>query len=155
MGSKTRRWPEAAPIDALDREAALLAEAASRYFDHDGRADCARLDPADRVIFSCEALRIRTRLLDISAWLVTCRDVMTADRDAAPCHPARHRLAELSAGDGGAIGRLPTAAQMLIGASIDLHDRIRRLDRGDDEDDGRRLSVGPARRLIERLQQAF
>ena len=106
--------------------------------------------------FSCEALRIRTRLLDVSAWLLTCRDAVMADVGTAQSRPARHRLAELSVSDAGAIGRLPSAAQMLIGASIDLHDRARRLEgAADGEEDDRHGAIGPARRLIEQLQQRF
>lgn len=153
MGSRSRRWPVAGPIDALDHEAALLAEVAHLYFDHAGLADRDRLEPADRVTFSCEALRIRTRLLDVSAWLLTCRDSMMVDAGAAQPRPPRHRLTELSAGDAGAIARLPCAAQMLIGASIDLHDRVRRLGGGEGEEDAGHRSIGPARRLIEQLRQ--
>ena len=58
-------------IDALYIEAMLLADEARSYFDEVGRAEREMLDPLVRVGFSCESLKVTTRLMHVIAWLLT------------------------------------------------------------------------------------
>src|ERR1700754_1064707 len=72
-------------IDALYVEAMLLADEARAYFDDAGRAERDLLEPAVRVVFSCESLKVTTRLMHVIAWLLTQRAVDAgelAPRDA-------------------------------------------------------------------------
>ncbi|MEO0501223.1 MAG: DUF1465 family protein, partial [Pseudomonadota bacterium] len=57
-------------IDGLYTEAMVLADEARAYFDQDGKADREVLAPVERVQFSCESLRVTTRLMHTVSWLL-------------------------------------------------------------------------------------
>ncbi|NWN13409.1 DUF1465 family protein, partial [Escherichia coli] len=62
-------------IDTLYVEAMLLADEARAYFDELGRDEREALEALNRVAFSCESLKVTTRLMHIIAWLLTQRAV--------------------------------------------------------------------------------
>ena len=62
-------------IDSLYTEAMLLADEARGYFDEVGREQRDMLGAMDRVVFSCESLKVTTRLMHVIAWLLTQRAV--------------------------------------------------------------------------------
>ncbi|WP_174280580.1 DUF1465 family protein, partial [Sphingomonas bacterium] len=66
-------------IDALHMEALLLADEARDYFDEVGRAERDRLAPLARIGFSCESLKVTTRLMHVIAWLLTQRAVQAGE----------------------------------------------------------------------------
>ena len=71
--------------DALYVEAMLLADEARGYFDQMGRDQRDSLDAMARVSFSCESLKVTTRLMHVIAWLLTQRAVAAGElqeRDA-------------------------------------------------------------------------
>lgn len=115
-------------IDSFYVEAMLLADEARGYFDQDARIARDRLDPFGRVTFSCESLKVTTRLMHIIAWLLTQRAVDAGElspRDALD--PAR-RLGEAPVTEDAVLAQMPADAWALIRASIDLHRRVARLD---------------------------
>ena len=69
--SMTERQLTPKLIDGLYVEAMVLADEARSYFDTGGRDDRLALDPLDRVGFSCESLKVTTRLMHVIAWLLT------------------------------------------------------------------------------------
>ena len=115
-------------VDSLHVEAMLLADAARSYFDEAGRGEREALDPLDRVGFSCESLKVTTRLMHVIAWLLTQRAVDAGElRPGDALHPSR-RLGEATASGGRTVAVLPPQARALIEASVDLHRRVARLD---------------------------
>src|SRR6476659_5307082 len=62
-------------IDSLYTEAMLLADEARSYFDDAGRDERSMLEPAARVGFACESLKVTTRIMHIVAWLLTQRAI--------------------------------------------------------------------------------
>jgi regulator of CtrA degradation len=115
-------------IDTLYVESMVMADEARTYFDQGARAEREALDPLGRVTFSCESLKVTTRLMHIIAWLLTQRAVDTGElstRDALD--PAR-RLGEAPDSDAVIVAGLPDEARRLIDASVDLHRRVTRLD---------------------------
>lgn len=139
-------------VDSLHVEAMLLADAARSYFDEAGRGEREALDPLDRVNFSCESLKVTTRLMHVIAWLLTQRAIDAGElrpRDAL--HPSR-RLGEATVSDAALVAVLPAQARALIEASIDLHRRVGRLD---DAQEDKAPAPSPARRMQERLELAF
>lgn len=140
-------------IDSLYTESMLLADEARAYFDLAGREQRDMLGAMDRVVFSCESLKVTTRLMHSIAWLLTQRAVAAgeiAPGDAR--HPSR-RLGEAPVTDADALDAMPVGAQHLIAASIDLHRRIARLDAAQDELAA--IPVSPARTMLDRLAHAF
>lgn len=138
-------------VDALYSEAMALAGEARTYFDEAGRAEREALDPLIRVSFSCESLKVTTRLMHVIAWLLTQRAVQAGEllpRDALD--PSR-RLGDAPTTDQSLLDVLPTRARTLIDASTDLHRRVGRLDMGlDDVETG-----SPALSMRRMLARAF
>lgn len=140
-------------IDSLYTESMLLADEARAYFDEVGRNDRDTLDVMARVVFSCESLKVTTRLMHVIAWLLTQR---AADAGELPTRDAldpSRRLGTAPQTDAAAFGTMPRAAQELITASIDLHRRVERLDAAQNEDAP--VAVSPARTMLDRLAHAF
>lgn len=137
-------------VDSLYVEAMLLADEARSYFDSAGREDRLALAPVDRVGFSCESLKVTTRLMHSIAWLLTQRAVVNGELSPAQAaHPER-RLGEAPAGDRDILPKLPEAAQDLVAATEELYERIRRLDQG-----GAPAGQSPARSLMSRLERSL
>ena len=138
-------------IDGLYVEAMVLADEARSYFDTGGRDDRLALDPLDRVGFSCESLKVTTRLMHVIAWLLTQRAVAAGELSRAQAGLADRRLGAAADTDRDLLARLPEAARELIHASEELYGRVSRLDQGSfAEDPG-----SPARSLLSRLQRSF
>ena len=140
-------------VDALYVEAMLLADEARGYFDEAGRAEREALDPLTRVTFSCESLKVTTRLMHIIAWLLTQRAVAAGElrpRDALD--PSR-RLGDAPLTEDASLAALPERARAMIAASADLHRRIARLDTAQEQPP--EALPSPARSIQQRLARAF
>lgn len=136
-------------IDSLYTEALLLADEVRFYLDARARLDQALLDPVTRVGFSCESLKMTTRLMHIVAWLLTRRAVAAGQLGEAPDELASRKLGVAGASDDDLVARFPEAVRVLIAASTDLYDRVWRLaDRGE-------AVPSPARALIDRLERSI
>jgi regulator of CtrA degradation len=139
-------------IDALYVEAMVLADEARSYFDEGGRVEREALAPMTRVTFSCESLKVTTRLMHVIAWLLTQRAVMAGElrpRDALD--PSR-RLGDAPETEPRVLAELPEQARMMIAASADLHRRVARLDAAQASEI---LETSPAKRMLDRLAMAF
>src|SRR3954466_7205772 len=79
----------------------LLADEARAYLDRQGRADRDSLEPIVRVSFSCESLKVTTRLMHVIAWLLTQRAVEAGGLSGPQARPP--------AGGGGRVERAPGA----------------------------------------------
>lgn len=116
-------------VEALYVEAMLLADEARSYFDGPGRQDRDALSPMARVSFSCESLRVTTRLMHVIAWLLTRKAIEVGEMDRSAGAQRSMRLGEAGASDPAIFAILPPEALQLIEASIDLHARVGRIDR--------------------------
>lgn len=115
-------------IDALYMDAMLLADEARAYFDEAGRAERDGLDPMTRVTFSCESLKVTTRLMHVIAWLLTQRAIDAGELTLRDALDPSRRLGEGPATELEVLMSLPMGAQALIVASIELYRRVLRLD---------------------------
>ncbi|MCP3733744.1 DUF1465 family protein [Sphingomonas sp. RP10(2022)] len=138
-------------IDSLYTEAMLLADEARSYFDEAGRAEREALDPLIRVGFSCESLKVTTRLMHVIAWLLTQRAVDAGElKPREALDPAR-RLGHAPQFDADLIRALPVRARTLVEASANLHRRVGLLDAAQENE----LAPSPVHRLHDRLALAF
>jgi regulator of CtrA degradation len=139
-------------IDSLYTEAMLLADEARSYFDEAGRAEREALDPLVRVGFSCESLKVTTRLMHVIAWLLTQRAVDAGElRQRDALDPSR-RLGEAPMFDADLVSALPIRARQLIAASADLHRRVGLLDQAQETP---AVAASPVHNLHDRLALAF
>jgi regulator of CtrA degradation len=137
-------------LSALYTEAMLLADEARSYFDRDSLASELALDVS--VAFSCESLKVTTRLMHSIAWLLNQKALNAGELSVFEgCSDARD-LGYAPASDEFQLGRFPQEAQELILASEDLYFRLQRLN----ENLRRQRPEMPVpHQLVERIRQAF
>jgi regulator of CtrA degradation len=137
-------------INALYIEAMVLADEARAYFDLHSRDSRNQMTPLQRVGFSCESLKVTTRLMHIVAWLLTQR----ALAENAPSVETSHsqRLGSVTQSEADSLLQLPSEAQQLITASIELYTRVKWLE---DQLVKENAPLSPARGLQSRLLEAF
>jgi regulator of CtrA degradation len=137
-------------INALYIEAMVLADEARAYFDLHSRESRNQMTPLQRVGFSCESLKVTTRLMHVIAWLLNQR----ARAENAPTVDggASQRLGDVTPTDQESIAQLPEEAQQLILASAELYRRVKRLEDRIVTDEAK---ISPARSLQSRLLEAF
>ncbi|HJQ17285.1 MAG TPA: DUF1465 family protein [Allosphingosinicella sp.] len=138
-------------IDSLYVEAMVLADEARAYFDQHGRDERLALDPIVRVGFSCESLKVTTRLMHVIAWLLTQRAVEAGELAPSQARSSARRLGEATESDMEIVPQLPQAAVQLIEASRELYARVRRLDDGGTVE----TPPSPARSLMSRLERSL
>lgn len=144
-----RKMMTARLVDSLYTEAMVLADEARSYFDEGGRPEREALGPAERVVFSCESLKVTTRLMHVIAWLLTRKAIAAGEIGEEEGGAEARRLGESAATDPGALAALPDGARAIIAASIDLYDRVAKIDRDMEAPDS------PALNLIRRIEQAL
>ena len=140
-------------IDTLYIDAMVLADEARSYFDEGGRSDREALDPMTRVAFSCESLKVTTRLMHVIAWLLTQRAVDAGEMAPREALDPSRRLGSAPVSDAAALSSMPDAARTLIDASADLHHRVARLD--DAQVEEATSFESPVRSMQDRLAMAF
>jgi regulator of CtrA degradation len=139
-------------IDRLYTEAMVIADEARGYFDEGGRDERDGLGPLARVTFSCESLKVTTRLMHVIAWLLTQRAVMAGELAMGDALDPSRRLGDAPVSEPGVLGSLPGGALSLVRASEDLHRRVARLDGAQA---GLMPPDSPARSMQDRLAAVF
>jgi regulator of CtrA degradation len=140
-------------VASLYTEAMVLADEVRAYFDRNGREDRDSLDPLVRVGFSCESLKVTTRLMHVIAWLLTQRAVEAGELSRRQARSPARRLGEAPDTDAALLAALPENAVALINASRDLYARVRRLDEGTAP--APQAHPSPARSLLSRLERSL
>lgn len=143
-------------VESLYLEAMSLADEARGYFDREGAADRSRLDPVTRVAFSCESLKVTTRLMHVVSWLLVQKAVQAGELEAAEAaHPDRRLGRASDTDDPARLAQLPGRSRDIVERSRDLYDRVSRLDAqiGAEPSDGE--AGGGARALLDRLRSSL
>lgn len=138
-------------VDALYTDAMLLADEVRGYFDDGDRCSHDALTPFERVLFSCEALKITTRLTHVIAWLLTQRAIAAGEIAAASAPTPAARLGPVVPSDAATLATLPAPARGYVAASLELHLRASRLEASLRTG----ASASPARHLLHRLHRSF
>jgi regulator of CtrA degradation len=111
-------------LDSLYTEAMLLADEARSYFDRDQLSG--NLSPEISVAFSCESLKVTTRLMHSIAWLLNQKALRAGELSQFDADSDARDLGYAPASDGYQVERFPPEAQSLIAASEDLYFRLQR-----------------------------
>jgi regulator of CtrA degradation len=137
-------------VDALYTEAMILADEARSYFDRDPLSG--GFAPEVSVAFSCESLKVTTRLMHSIAWLLNQKALRAGELSESEATSDVRDLGYAPASDDFQLGRFPEEAQLLIRASEDLYFRLQRISTS-----MRRLPVdAPVPHMLrDRLLQAF
>lgn len=141
-------------VESLYIEAVELAESARSYFAAMGQLDRRELPPMTRVMFSCESLKVTTRLMHAISWLLSRKAI--AAGEASNENDVDDNLLPVDAFNPTSAERLaalPEEARDLVVRTHDLYDRVARLAL---QKSPLEISAeGPARALLNRLELAF
>lgn len=147
-------------VDGLYVEAMVMADEARSYFDIHCAEERDRMDMMARLSFTCESLKVTTRLMHIIAWLLTQRAWQRGEIGWQDLSDPKYLLGEAAPTDKAVIAALPKQAGELVLGSEDLYERVRRLQDKVREADAiasdpeRAAAVGsPARSLQSRLER--
>ncbi len=150
-------------VDGLYVEAMVMADEARSYFDSNGVQGETGADTVTRLSFTCESLKVTTRLMHVIAWLLTQRAWQRGEiSNEALCDP-KYRLGAASQTDAGVAAAMPEGARQLVEGSQSLYDRVLRLqnqliEARSSQTSQARGTMGmasPARDLLGRLEKAF
>ena len=109
---------------SLYAEAMLLADEARACFDRS--YDAGHLSPEISVAFSCESLKVTTRLMHSIAWLLNQKALRAGETTESEAQNETNNLGYAPASDGPLVLQFPLEAQALIGASEELYYRLKR-----------------------------
>jgi regulator of CtrA degradation len=115
-------------IEGLYTEAMVLADEARSYFDSDRARAVTPMEVS--VSFSCESLKVTTRLMHVIAWLLNQKAIRAGELAARDNMNGMEDLGYAPATDEQWLGQLPQEAQLLISASEDLYYRVQRVAEG-------------------------
>jgi regulator of CtrA degradation len=134
-------------VDSLYTEAMVLADEARSYFDSD-RART--ISPAEvAVAFSCESLKVTTRLMHVIAWLLNQKALRAGELVGVD---AIDELGYAPATDSYWIGELSEEARSLILTTEDLYYRVQRISQNVVRD---AQTVPAPLAMIEQIRAAF
>jgi regulator of CtrA degradation len=137
-------------LSALYTEAMLLADEARAYFDRDPTANGLPIEVA--VAFSCESLKVTTRLMHSIAWLLNQKALRAGELSQDEANSDARDLGYAPATDDYQLARFPDEARELIAASEDLYFRLSRVSTAMRYTN----DAAPAPHImIERIKQAF
>ncbi len=137
-------------IDSLYTEAMVLADEARSYFDSERAREIAPADVA--VAFSCESLKVTTRLMHVIAWLLNQKAIRAGEIHADDMMRELDELGYAPASDDWMVARMPEEARTLILASEDLYYRVQRIAAQMQEDADQ---LPAPHRMIEQIRRAF
>ena len=139
-------------LDALYTEAMVLADEARSYFESGRFAEEAVPDTAISVSFSCESLKVTTRLMHCIAWLLNQKALYAGEMTEGEVWQHDRALGYAAASDAPMVRQFPEEAQQIIFASEELFMRLQRLSARLEQQAEERSAVHD---MFERLQNSF
>ena len=118
-------------FQALFEQGMQLVETTAAYLDQEGREAAKELPRAGAMAYATESMRLTTRLMQLASWLLLQRAVHEGEMtfEQAAQEKAKVRIHGLSSPSRGAgWDDLPVTLRDLVEASLELQDRVQRLD---------------------------
>lgn len=139
-------------INALYTEAMVLADEARSYFESGRFNEDAEEDHLLAVSFSCESLKVTTRLMHCIAWLLNQKALHSGELTEGEAWHHDRALGYASATDQPIVDRFPEEARQIILASEELYQRLQRLSTRMEQEMEDESAVQD---MFRRLQSAF
>ena len=114
-------------LDALYTEAMVLADEARSYFESGRFNEDSSHDSNLAVSFSCESLKVTTRLMHCIAWLLNQKALHSGELSEGEAWNQDRALGYAPATDQPMVDRFPPEARQIIMASEELFQRLQRL----------------------------
>jgi regulator of CtrA degradation len=154
----SERLTNSAAFGSLFREGMDLVEETAAYLDGTGRVEAKALDRAVSLTYATESMRLTTRLMQLASWLLLHRAVKEGEMTLTQANREKTKV-KLTAAEPGAadtIEKLPSQLQDLIGRSVALQAKVRRLDVTIHASPAERIAIGnPLVPHLNRLKAAF
>ncbi len=154
----SERLTNSAAFTVLFREGMDLVEETAAYLDGAGRSEAKALERAVSLTYATESMRLTTRLMQLASWLLLHRAVKEGEMTLSQANREKTKV-KLSAADPGAddmLEKLPVPLQDLIGRSMLLQIKVRRLDATMHTDVATRAPIGnPLVPQLNMLKAAF
>lgn len=116
-------------FSALFREGMALVEETASYLDGPGRREAKALERAAALAYATESMRLTTRLMQLASWLLLHRAVQEGEMSLAQASKEKVKVKLGANGsDPEMVKLLPARLRELIARSLQLQDRVRRLD---------------------------
>lgn len=114
-------------MDTLYTEAMVLADEARSYFESGRFNEDSDQDNNLAVSFSCESLKVTTRLMHCIAWLLNQKALHSGDLTEGEAWNHDRELGYAPATDQLMVDRFPQEARQIVMASEELFQRLQRL----------------------------
>jgi regulator of CtrA degradation len=154
----SERLTNSAAFGTLFREGMDLVEETAAYLDGVGRAEAKALDRSVSLTYATESMRLTTRLMQMASWLLLHRAVKEGEMTLVQANREKTKV-KLSAADPSPtdmLEKLPQQLQELIGRSMSLQARVRRLDNSIHAAPAERTTIGnPLVPQLNALKAAF
>src|ERR1700754_2606427 len=154
----SERITNSAAFGALFKEGMDLVEETAAYLDGAGRTEAKALERPVSLTYATESMRLTTRLMQLASWLLLHRAVKEGEMTLSQANREKTKV-KLSAADPGdeqMLEKLPLPLQELIGRSMALQTKVRRLDTSIHAPAAERAAIGnPLVPQLNRLKAAF
>ncbi|CAO1654591.1 DUF1465 family protein [Parasphingorhabdus sp. NYA22] len=139
-------------MDALYTEAMLLADESRSYFESGRFHEECDPDNLLAVSFSCESLKVTTRLMHCIAWLLNQKALQSGELSEGEAWNRDRSLGQAPVTDHSLVNRFPAEARQIIMASEELFQRLQRLSARMDREMEAESAVQD---MFRRLQSSF
>ena len=139
-------------LDALYTEAMVLADEARSYFESGQFVEDSDHDSNLAVAFSCESLKVTTRLMHCIAWLLNQKAIHSGELTEGEVWNRDRALGYAPATDQPMVDRFPHEARQIVMASEELFQRLQRLSAKLEQEAEAESAVQD---MLRRLQSSF
>ncbi len=150
------RFAGSPAFTTLFREGMALVEETASYLDGQGREEARRLARNEALTYATESMRLTTRLMQLASWLLLHRAVSEGEMSLTQARREKSKVNVWSEPRENAFaGSLPAPLQSLIDRSIQIQERVRRLDTSIHAGEETRSEINPVARQLGALSAAF
>ena len=154
--SFAERFAGSQAFTALFREGMALVEETASYLDGEGRLEAKGLARNEALTYATESMRLTTRLMQLASWLLLHRAVSEGEMSLAQARREKSKVNVRSdQRDADALAYLPRHLRDLIDRSMQIQERVRRLDGSIHAAAGEPAMVNPVALQLGALTAAF
>src|SRR5947209_15269997 len=114
----------------LFRDGMKLVEETAAYLDGPGRQESKLLDRSTALGYATESMRLTTRLMQLASWLLLHRAVNEGEMSLAQANREKSKVkfTKNDKAEAAVLAMLPEALRVLVERSVQLQNRVHRLD---------------------------
>jgi regulator of CtrA degradation len=145
-------------FEKVFREGMSLVEETANYLDGPGRVEARVLDRYGAIAYATESMRLTTRLMQLASWLLLQRAIAAGEMAIEEARRDKHRISLSDIGRGHDLAggdTLPQSLKDLVGRSLNLHERIQKLDAMVQAEGPDEAAISPVHAQFDRLASAL